>query len=53
MLTLLSEEAQTDAARSECFLPQAFAATTGQWWYSAPLNYWQELAKLPVPTPYS
>jgi hypothetical protein len=52
-LVLLSEEAQADAARIECFLPDAFVATTGQWWYSAPLNYWQPPAKPAVPTPYS
>ncbi|MVN78937.1 hypothetical protein GO988_21620 [Hymenobacter sp. HMF4947] len=52
-LVLLSEEAQADAARIECFLPEAFVATAGQWWYSAPLNYWQTPAKPPVPTPYS
>lgn len=52
-LVLLSEEAQADAARIECFLPEAFGATAGQWWYNAPLNYWQPPAKPAVPPPYS
>jgi hypothetical protein len=52
-LVLLSEEAQADAARIECFLPEAFGATAGQWWYSAPLSYWQPPTKPAVPTPYS
>ena len=52
-LALLSEEAQADAARIESFLPEAFAATAGQWWYTAPLNYWQPPTAPAVPTPYS
>lgn len=50
-LVLLSEEAQADAARIECFLPAAFAATAGHWWYHAPLTYWPPPP--PIPPPYS
>jgi hypothetical protein len=52
-LVLLSEEAQADAARIESFLPEAFANTAGQWWYTAPLNYWQAPTAPATPTPYS
>lgn len=55
-LVLLSEEAQADAARIESFLPAAFAATAGQWWYTASLNYWEAPAapsQPAAPAPYS
>jgi hypothetical protein len=52
-LVLLSEEAQADAARIVSFLPDAFPDTASQWWYTAPLNYWQPPTKPAVPTPYS
>ncbi|MFD1874262.1 hypothetical protein [Hymenobacter bucti] len=52
-LVLLSEETQADAARIVSFLPDAFPDTSNQWWYTAPLNYWQPPAKPAVATPYS
>lgn len=52
-LVLLSEEAQADAARIVSFLPDAFPDTANQWWYTAPLSYWQAPAKPALPTPYS